>query len=201
MQIALPELTSPATLILDRERGLSDEEYLAFCEANPDLRLERTAQGEIVIVPPAGGESDYRCVDTSRQLAEWARKNRRGKAFGSSEFILPSGAALSPDAAWVSNERLAALTKKERRQFLKLIPEFVVEVMSPSDRLAAAQRKMDEWIANGVELAWLIDGDERAVYVYRKGCEPRLHSGVEVLAGEGPVEGFLIELGEIWEGL
>src|SRR6267154_2801178 len=70
MQIALPELTSPATLILDRERGLSEEKYLAFCEANPDLRLERTAQGEIVIVPPAGGESDYRCLDAGRQLGK-----------------------------------------------------------------------------------------------------------------------------------
>jgi Uma2 family endonuclease len=202
MQIALPELTVPATLILDRERGLSDEDYLAFCGANPDLWLERTARGEIVIVPPAGGDSDYRCADTIRQLGNWARKSRRGKAFGSStEFLLPNGAALSPDAAWVSNERLMALTKEQRRQFLRLVPEFVVEVMSPSDRLAAAQRKMDDWIANGVELAWLIDGDARSVYVYRKGGEPRVYSGVEVLAGEGPVEGFLLELGEIWEGL
>jgi Uma2 family endonuclease len=83
MQIALPELNSPATLILDRENGFSVEKYLAFCEANPDLRLERTAQGQIVIVPPAGGESAYRCADTIRQLGDWARKNRTGKAFGS----------------------------------------------------------------------------------------------------------------------
>lgn len=202
MQIALPELTAAATLILDPENGLSDEKYLAFCEANPDLRLERTAQGDIVIVPPAGGESDYRCAEAIRQLAEWARKDRRGKAFGSSvEFLLPNGAALSPDAAWVSNERLAALTKKERRQFLRVSPEFVVEVLSPGDRPAAAQRKMEEWLANGVELAWLIDGDARCVYVYRRGGEPRLHTGIDTLAGEGPVEGFTIELAEIWEGL
>jgi Uma2 family endonuclease len=202
MQIALPELNAPATLILDRENGLSDEKYLAFCEANPDLRLERTAQGEIVIVPPAGAESDYRCLDTGSQLKQWAKKDGRGKAFGSStEFLLPNGAALSPDAAWVSNKRLAARTKDERRQFLRLAPEFVVEVMSPSDRLAAAQRKMKEWLANGVELAWLIDGDAQAIYVYRQGREPQLCSGVETLAGEGPVEGFILELGEIWQGL
>src|SRR3954465_1688871 len=105
MQIALPELDSPATLILDPENGLSDEKYLAFCEANPDLNLERTAQGEIVIVPPAGAESDYRCADTISQLRNWATNNGQGKAFGSTvEFFLPNGAALSPDAAWVSNQ-------------------------------------------------------------------------------------------------
>ncbi|MGD1069728.1 MAG: Uma2 family endonuclease [Bryobacteraceae bacterium] len=202
MQIALPELKAPATLILDDEKGLSDEQYLRFCKANPDLRLERTAQGEIVIVPPAGGDSDYRCADTIGQLRNWARRDGRGKAFGSSiQFWLPNGAALSPDAAWVSNQRLARLTKKQRGEFLRLAPEFVVEVMSPSDRLAAAQRKMREWLANGVELAWLIHGDARRVYVYRQGCEPQLYSGIETLAGEGPVEGFTLELGEIWAGL
>jgi Uma2 family endonuclease len=202
MQIALPELKAPATLILDHEKGLSDEKYLRICKANPDLRLERTAQGEIVIVPPAGGESDYRCADTIGQLRNWARKDGRGKALGSSvQFWLPNGAALSPDAAWVSNARLATLTKKQRGEFLRLTPEFVVEVMSPSDRLAAAQRKMKEWLDNGVELAWLIHGDARRVYVYRQGGEPQLHSGIETLAGEGPVEGFTLELGEIWAGL
>jgi Uma2 family endonuclease len=122
MQIALPELSAPATLILDRERGISDEEYLAFCEANPNLRLERTAKGEIIIVPPAGGESDHRCADAIYQLYAWAKENRRGQAFGSSvEFLLPNGAALSPDAAWVSNERLSALTKQQRKQFLRVV--------------------------------------------------------------------------------
>jgi Uma2 family endonuclease len=202
MQIALPELKAPATLILNREKGLSDEKYLRICKANPDLRLERTAQGELVIVPPAGADSDYRCLDTGRQLGNWARKDGRGKALGSSvQFWLPNGAALSPDAAWVSNARLATLTKKQRGEFLRLTPEFVVEVMSPSDRLGAAQRKMKEWLDNGVELAWLIHGDARRVYVYRQGREPQLYSGIETLAGGGPVEGFTLELGDIWAGL
>ncbi|MES1262445.1 MAG: Uma2 family endonuclease [Acidobacteriota bacterium] len=202
MQVALPELHAPVTLILDRERRLSDEEYLAFCEANPDLRLERTSRGEIIIVPAAGGESDYRCVEAIAQIREWSRNSRRGKAFGSSvEFILPDGAAFSPDAAWVSNERLALLSKAERRQFLRLVPEFVVEVMSPSDRLGAAREKMLEWIANGVDLGWLIDGDTRSVSVYRRGVEPRHLSGIASLAGEGPVEGFVLDLKSIWEGL
>ena len=202
MQIALPELHSPATLILDRENGASEEEYLAFCEANPDLRLERTAKGEIVIEPPAGGESDYRSLDAGGQLRDWARSTRTGKAFGSSvEFLLPDGAAFSPDAAWVSNERLGPLSKKQRQQFPRLCPEFVVEVMSPSDRLPAAQRKMIEWLANGVELGWLIDGDARCVYVFRQGCEVQVLSEIDRIEGEGPLAGFVLELGEIWEGL
>lgn len=202
MQVALPELHAPATLILDREHRLSDEEYIAFCDANPNLRLERTAQGEIVIVPPAGGESDYRCLDIGAQIREWSRKTGRGKAFGSSvEFLLPDGAALSPDAAWVSNERLASLSKEQRRQFLRLAPEFVVEVLSPSDRIPAAQQKMREWIANGVELGWLIDGDAKTVQVFRPGQEPQQLSGLDSIAGEGPMKGFVLELGVIWEGL
>jgi Uma2 family endonuclease len=202
MQIALPELHSPATLILDPENGLSEEDYLAFCDANPDLRLERTAKGEIVIVPPAGGESDYRCVEVIGQLRDWAKSTRRGKAFGSSvEFLLRDGAALSPDAAWVSNARLSSLSKAQRRQFPRVCPEFVVEVLSPSDRLPAAQRKMNDWLANGVEVGWLIDGDARCVYVYRQGCEARVLTGIDQLAGEGPLAGFVLELAEIWEGL
>lgn len=202
MQIALPELNTPATLILDREHRLSDEEYLAFCEANPDLRLERSAQGEIVIVPPAGGESDYRSAHAIRQLGEWTIRTGFGKAFGSTvEFLLPDGSALSPDSAWVSNDRLASLSKRERRQFLRVVPEFIVEVMSPSDRLPAAKRKMRDWMANGVELGWLIDGDERCVYVFRQGCEPRLLSGTASIEGEGPVSGFVLQLDAIWEGL
>jgi Uma2 family endonuclease len=202
MQVALPELHAPVTLILDREQRLSDEEYLAFCEANPDLRLERTSRGEIIIVPPAGGESDYRCVEVAGQIREWSRNSRRGKAFGSSvEFILPDGAAFSPDAAWVSNERLASLSKAERKQFLRVVPEFIVKVMSPSDRLGTAREKMLEWIANGVDLGWLIDGDTRSVYVYRRGEAPRQFSGIDSLAGEGSVEGFALDLAAIWEGL
>lgn len=202
MQIALPDLNTPATLILDREHRLTDEAYFAFCAANPELNTERTREGEIVIVPPAGGESDFRTLKAGATLHEWAKKDGRGKPFGSSvQFLLPDGSGMSPDAAWVSNERLASLSKDERRQFLRLVPEFVIEMLSPSDRLVAAQKKMGLWAANGVELAWLIDGDNRCVYVYRGTAEPRLVTDAENLAGEGPVEGFVLPLADIWAGL
>jgi Uma2 family endonuclease len=200
--IALPDLTSSATLVLDPEDRLDDDQYFAFCVANPDLNVERTAQGEIVIVPPAGGESDCRNVEAIMWLAQWARKDKRGRTFGATvQFLLPDGSGLSPDAAWVSRDRIGTLSRKDLRQFPRVVPEFVIEVMSPSDRLSPAQRKMRVWAANGVELGWLIDADHRRVFVYRGDAEPRVITDADSIAGEGPVEGFVLPLSEIWEGL
>ena len=203
MQVVLPEQALPAKLTLNPESRMTDDQYYAFCMANRDVRMERTAQGEIIIVPPAGGESDYQSLDAGAQLHEWAKRDRRGKAFGSSvEFILPTGAALSPDAAWVSNRRLSLLSKEQRRKFPPVCPEFVIEVMSPSDRLRAAHEKMEDWIRGGVELGWLIHGDQETVYIYRRGeSDAEKRTGITQLAGEGPVAGFELDLSDIWEGL
>ena len=199
--VELPEHEA-VKLVFDPEYTLSEEDYLAFCRANPDLRCERTALGEINIVPPAGGESAYRSLKIAAKLDDWAESDGRGKAFDSSvEFILPDGSALSPDASWVSDEALARLTPEQRREFLRLSPEFVVEVLSPSDRIRAAKTKMEDWMANGVQLAWLIDGDARIIYVYRPGCEPETIRGALEIAGEGPVSGFRLDLRRIWRGL
>jgi Uma2 family endonuclease len=109
---------------------------------------------------------------------------------------------LSPDAAWVSNESLAKLTRNQRRQFLKLCPEFVIEVMSPSDRLSTAKHKMEEWRRNGVALGWLIDGDNRTVYIFRDGdASFEKVQDASRLSGEGPVAGFELDLTDIWTGL
>jgi Uma2 family endonuclease len=182
---------------------MSDDQYYDFCMANPNVRFERTAQGEIVVVPPVGGETAYRDSEVTVQLAAWAKQDGRGKAFGPSvEFFLPTGAAYSPDAAWVSNARLAQLTKEQKRKFPRLCPEFVAEVMSPSDRLKRAQAKMDDWMANGVQLGWLIHGDKQTVYIYRAGrSDFEKRSGIPTLAGEGPLAGFDLDLTEIWAGL
>jgi Uma2 family endonuclease len=201
MHIALPESESPVKLVLDPEHPLTDDQYFAFCMANSSLRIERTARGEIVIVPPAGGESGNRNTHLVTQLNTWAIQDGRGVGFSSSEFILPSSAALSPDAAWVSSEKIDRLTKEERRKFLRLVPDFVAEVMSPSDRLPTAQAKMDEWIDNGVALGWLIDGDAQTVYVYRIGKAMEKLTGVTSLPGDGPVAGFVLDLTAIWAGL
>jgi Uma2 family endonuclease len=115
--------------------------------------------------------------------------------------MLPDGSARSPDAAWVSNKSLRRLTWQQRKQFPRLCPEFVVEVMSPSDRLKPAKAKMEFWIANGAQLGWLIDGDRETVYVYRPRHPVQVRRGIQQLEGEGPVKGFVLQLRSIWKGL
>jgi Uma2 family endonuclease len=180
----------------------SDESYFAFCETNPDLRVERTAEGEIVIVPPAGFESDDRNAEVVAQLRSWAKHDGRGRASGpTAQFFLPDGSALSPDAAWVSNESRKRISERERKGFPYLCPEFVIEILSPSDRLNSAKAKMERWIANGAQLAWLIDGDAETVHIYQKDKPVETRRGILKLTGKGPVKGFTLQLRTIWDGL
>lgn len=196
------EVREPVRILPDSKPRFSDREYLAFCRANPALNVERTAEGEIVIVAPASAESGYWEADVTGQLANWAGGDGRGKAFSpSTQFFLPDGSARSPDAAWVSNASLAKLSRAEKRSFPRLVPEFIIEVRSPSDRLKKAQAKMEQWIANRVKLGWLIDGDHETVYIYRRGEPVEERRGIQKLAGEGPVKGFVLNLRPIWQGL
>jgi Uma2 family endonuclease len=202
MQVAIPKDATSVKLSYDAGDEPADQAYLAFCRANPDLRVERNANGEILIVPPAGSESSYRNASVTAQLFNWAERDGRGTAFESSaQFMLPDGSAFSPDAAWVSNESLQRFSEQERRGFLHLCPEFVIEVLSPTDRLQPAKAKMEQWIANGARLAWLIDGDAETVYVYRRNHAMKTHRGIAQLAGEDPIDGFVLKLGVIWKGL
>jgi Uma2 family endonuclease len=203
MQVVLPEQALPAKLTVNPEHRMSDDDYYALCAANPDVRFERTAQGEIIIVPPAGYESDHHSLDVAGELRAWAKRDGRGKASGpSAAFVLPTTAVLSPDAAWVSNARLRQLSKDQLRKFPPVCPEFIVEVMSPSDRLKPAMEKMQEWMRGGAELAWLIDADAKTVYIYRAGAnEPEQRTSIAQLPGEGPVAGFELDLTDIWAGL
>jgi len=200
--VALPQRVMPVTLRLGWERKASDEKLLECCRANPELRCERTAEGEIVIVTPAGGESSNRSLNVASDLAVWARRDGRGEAFDSSAlFMLPDGSSLPPDASWVSHKSLRRLSREERKQFLRLCPEFVVEVVPPSDRLKPSKLKMEQWIANGCQLGWLIDGDRQTVYIFRAGKPIETLGGIKMLAGEGPVKGFVLQLRSIWAGL
>jgi Uma2 family endonuclease len=198
MLIELPEETLPATLSFDREHRLTDDEYFDFCAANPDAFFERTPEGEIVIVPPAGAESDSLNLGIAALLQLWARKDGRGKAFGPTvQFLLPDGSGLSPDAAWLSKDRWESLSKRERTRFPHLVPQFIVEVMSPSDRLGSAKKKMRRWMSNGVELGWLIDGPNRTIYVYCGAAEPVTLRDPDRVVGEGPVAGFTLHLEDV----
>jgi Uma2 family endonuclease len=200
--LIIPENRLPVRLVFPRRR-MSDDEYFKFCMNNGDLWIKRTAKGAIMILPSTGFETSYRTGEASGQLTTWAQRDGRGKGFGSSShFILATGAALSPDAAWVSNRRIMQLSKDQRRKFPPLAPEFIIEVMSPRDRLTDAKKKMEEWMRGGVELGWLIEADRKTVYIYRAGQPgPEKRTGIKKLEGEGPVAGFELDLTNIWAGL
>ncbi len=199
MEILLPDVETRANIRIRNRRSMTDDEYFEFCALNRRVRIERTAEGEIIIMPPAGFETEDRNVDLVTQLRNWARKDGRGRALGSNtEFFLPSGAALGPDACWIANERLEQFTKEQKRKFLRLCPDFVIELTSPSDRLTAVKAKMLQWMANGAKLGWLIDADRRTVYIYRPGREPEKITGVDRVTGDGPVAGFKLDLRDIW---
>ena len=202
MQIVVqyPESRTPVRML--SEEGMTDEEFYDFCQANPDLRIERSARGEITIMPGTGGETGYRNADLTSQLVVWAKADGRGVAFDSStEFRLPSGAVRMADAAWVERARLASLTREQKRKFPPICPDFVVELTSPSDRLPEVQEKMSEWMENGAGLGWLIDADARTAYISRPGLPVEKLIAPRKLVGEGPVAGFVLDLAVIWDPL
>ena len=202
MQIVLQVSEEPTTLRKESDALLDNDRFFDFCAQNPDMRIERSAEGEIIVMPPPGGESSHQNNEIAIELGLWARKDGRGQVFDSSGyFTLPNGAARSPDASWVRKSRLERLNRRQKRRPLPLCPDFVIELKSPSDRLKALRAKMNEWIENGAELAWLIDPDRRTVTIYRPGREPEQLVNPDVVVGEGPVEGFKIEMSEIWEGI
>ena len=181
---------------------MSSDEWFDFCVANPTLRVERTSAGEVLVMAPTGGETAHRNIDLSAQLQQWAKWDGCGKAFGSdAEFILPNGAALSPNASWVLTFRLNALTREQKRKFPALCPDFVVELISPTDRLPRVKEKMKEWMTNGVQLGWLIDADNETIYIYRPNQQPEQLTSRDTILGEGPVAGFQLELDDIFAGL
>ena len=202
LQIVLNDLEAQVPLHLRPVRRMSDEELFDFCMVNQGLRVERTAEGEILIMAPTGLETANRNMDLSAQLQRWAKRDGRGKAFDSNaEFILPDGAALSPDASWVHNSRLNVLTKEQKRKFPPLCPDFIVELTSPTDRLPQVNKKMAEWMKNSAQLGWLIDADKRTVYIFRPNQEPEQLIAPSSITGEGPVAGFQLELDDIFAGL
>jgi Uma2 family endonuclease len=189
----------PLTLRLRPVIELTEDEFFAFCQLNRDVRLERTAGGELIVMPPAGGETSDRNAEITMQLRMWAKRDRTGTAFDSSGgFRLPNGAVRSPDASWVRRERLAALTAEEREKFPPLCPDFALELRSPSDRLDVVMAKMDEYLANGAQLGWLLDPQSRRAWVYRPGAPPRELAAPDQLAGDPVLPGFVLDLREIW---
>jgi Uma2 family endonuclease len=180
----------------------NDEEFFELCARNRGLWIERTAEGDILVSPPAGWASSRRSVEIAVALGSWARRDGSGIALGSSGgFVLPNGAMRAPDASWVLRSRLADIPPETREKFLPLCPDFVVEIKSPSDRLADLQAKMEEYRGNGARLGWLIDPEARRVHVYRPGREPEVLEDPREVSGEPELPGFVLDLEPIWAPL
>ena len=178
---------------------ISDEDFFAFCQANPDWRIERTSEGDLIIMPPTGGDTGKRNFNLIVEFGNWAKHDGTGVSFDSSTvFSLPNGAKRSPDLAWVKLARWNALTDDERRSFPPLGPDFVVELRSHTDSLRVLQEKMQEYIVNGAQLGWLIDPLEKKVYIYRPDRDVECLDHPENISGEPLLNGFMLELAEVW---
>lgn len=178
---------------------LSDRQFYDFCRTNPDLRIERNANGEIVVMPPAFADTGNRNGRVFGQLYIWSEANATGEAFDSSSgFTLPNGATRSPDAAWILGDRWNALSPEQKASFAPIVPDFVVELHSSSDTLASLKEKMEEYIVNGVRLGLLIDRKHRQVHIYRPNREPKILDNPESVSCEPEMTTFALKMAKIW---
>ena len=178
---------------------LSDRQFFKLCQLNRDLRIERTSQGDLVIMPPTGSETGRINFKLTQLFGQWVDADGTGVGFDSSTgFTLPNGATRSPDLAWVKRSRWEALTRQQREGFAPLCPDFVLELRSPSDALEDAQAKMQEYLDNGAQLGWLIDPVEKKVYVYRPQAPVECLDNPQTVSGDPVLPGFVLEVGKVW---
>jgi len=197
MNLAFSEDTMPVRISF--EQPLSDEALMRFSAENEWLRVERDANGELIVMSPAGSDGGSTELEVGTELMIWARKDGRGKAFGpNSGFTMPDTSVRAADAAWVSFHRWNAFTPEQQQGYAPICPEFVIEVRSKSDRLKTLQDKMETWIANGTEVAWLIDPERKVVEIYRPGQSPELLHEPSSVQGTGPVAGFELVMARVW---
>jgi Uma2 family endonuclease len=198
MNLDLSSLELP--IRLRPETPMSDEELMRFSRENRPYRMERETNGEILIMTPTGYKTGTINRRVIQALGIWADHDGRGQVCDSDTgFKLPNGAVRAPDTAWVSDRRWNELTEAEQEGYAPLCPEFVIELVSPSDRIENVKKKIvDEWIANGTELAWLIEPKTRRVTVYRPGQEPEVHEDPTSVQGTGCVAGFELMMERVW---
>ena len=178
---------------------MTQDQFFEFCQQNRKIRMERTAQGELIIMPPSGGESGAQNASTIAELYNWAKRDGTGKVYDSSTgFILPNGANRSPDASWVSHQRLAVFTPEQLKKFLPLCPDFLVEILSSSDSLKQALEKLEEYMTNGAKLAWFINPRNKQVRFYRPGQEVQVLECPATLSGGPELPGFVLDLASVW---
>jgi Uma2 family endonuclease len=178
--------------------NLGEDEFFDFCQANRDLRIERSAKGEIIIMPPAGGYSGYQSGEVFSQLKTWTNKDGTGMAFDcSTGFLFPNGSMRAPDAAWVELKRLKKLSRREKERFIPLCPDFVIEVASPSDELSSLHEKMVEYREAGLRLGWLILPASRRAEIHSP-AEVQVLQSPQTLRADPVLPGFKLELASVW---
>jgi Uma2 family endonuclease len=178
---------------------LTDEQFFELCQVNRDLKFERTATGELIIMSPTGGGTGRRNSGINAQLWLWNQQTQLGEVFDSSTgFKLPNGADRSPDASWIPAEKWNELTLEQQERLLPLCPDFVIELRSPSDSLQSLQDKMQEYIDNGTRLGWLINRQNRQVEIYRQGRQKQVLSAPATISGEDVLPEFILNLELVW---
>ncbi|BAS54787.1 hypothetical protein NIES2135_59540 [Leptolyngbya boryana NIES-2135] len=188
-----------STLDLKPIIDLTDEQFYQLCRANPDLKFERNTDGKITVMSPTGGETGNRNFEIGTEFGIWNRQAKLGVCFDSSTcFKLPNGANRSPDVAWIAQDRWDTLTPQQKEIFPPIAPDFVLELMSPTDALEATQAKLHEYLENGVKLGWLINRKTRRVEIYRLGQPVEVLDNPSQLFGEDVLPGFVLDLAIVW---
>jgi len=183
------------TLNLNSIIKLTSDQFYQLCAANPNLKLERNANGELIAMSPTGGETGKRNSNINLQLGIWNERTQMGELFDSSTgFTLPNQAERSPDAAWIEKFRWEALTAEQREKFIPLCPDFVIELLSPGDSLSKTQEKMREYMENGCRLGLLINRRNRQVEIYRLGKEVEVLNAPSSISGEDVLPGFILNM-------
>ncbi|MDB9485865.1 Uma2 family endonuclease [Dolichospermum circinale CS-537/01] len=188
-------MTSEAVVLNIKNVGLSDDQFYQLCQINEDWKLEQTAKGELIIMPPVGAISGNRESEFNADVVIWNRQTQLGKVFSSSTvFILPHGGKRSPDVAWIANKRWESLSVEERERFPKICPDFVIELRSRTDSLGQLQDKMQEYLHSGLRLGWLIDPQNQQVEIYRQNQSVEIVLLPTILSGEDVLPGFILEV-------
>jgi Uma2 family endonuclease len=192
--------TLPYRLALNiRALEMTEEQFLQLCSDNGDIRMELTANRELIIMPPNGLESGWQEGEVCLQVANWAKRDGTGRAFGpNAGYTLPNGAVRAPDASWMPLSRWESLSRDDQTKFGHTFPDFAIELRSPSDSLSDVQDKMTEYLENGVILGFLLDLRQRRVYVYRPGQDVEVLEEPETVSGDPALPGFVLDLGVIW---
>jgi Uma2 family endonuclease len=189
----------PLVLRLPPVLDLTEDQLLALGALNHELRIERTAEGDLLLMPPAGGEASASNASINGQLYVWASRDGTGVIFDSSGgFTLPNGAVRSPDAAWMLRSRLDQLTREQRRKFIPACPDFVLELRSPSDAMSTLHAKLREYIANGARLGWLLDPESRRVYAYRPDAPVEQLDDPATVSGDPVLPDFVLDVRKVW---